>query len=82
MGAKTIKRRRCQRCGRRMRAACDDWLAVLELGGVKHVICPGCQTLDEQAEGAIRGATTETAFGTDGRFYTRPKTNHSPPERN
>lgn len=73
MAAKTIKRRRCQRCGRRMRTACDDWLAITEEGAIAAVICPGCQTLEEQAEGAIREATTDTAMSRDGRVWVRPK---------
>lgn len=57
--AKTMK---CARCGKRYRGS-GDWNATMEAGVVVSVLCPACQTPDENAEAEINGATT--VYGRD-----------------
>ena len=70
----TIK---CSRCKRRLRnldtAAADGWNAVLELGIVTAILCPGCQTPLENLEAEVNDATTEITGTVGGRLVGRPK---------
>lgn len=55
--------RPCDRCGRRARSlqAMTDWNVVLELGVIISLLCPDCQTPEENAEAAINEATLDYA---------------------
>lgn len=68
---------RCTRCNRRARnlaTAEDTWNVVLEQGRVVGVICPTCQTVEENAEAEINAATLEYTGADDGgAFRARPK---------
>jgi hypothetical protein len=64
---------RCSRCGRRWRGQ-DDWNATLEGGHVVGVLCPDCQTPEENAEAEINQATLEYLPPDEqGRARSRPK---------
>lgn len=67
--SKAIK---CTRCGRRYRGQ-DDWNAVARQGVILGVLCPACQTPEENAEAVIKEATLDYFRLSDGRVMTRPK---------
>jgi hypothetical protein len=52
--------RRCDRCRRRLRGG-TDWNVVVERGVITGLLCPDCQTPDENAEAVINEATTDYA---------------------
>lgn len=56
MSARVI---RCGRCTRRLRGNADAWNGVFRAGTLVDVICPTCQTADENAEAAINDATLD-----------------------
>ena len=66
---------RCTRCGRQGRDR-GEWNVVLRAGVAIGVLCPSCQTPEENAEAVINEVTTE--YGTDafGRAVGRPRTGH------
>ncbi|GJO37416.1 hypothetical protein NJB1604_02180 [Mycobacterium marinum] len=66
--------RPCDRCGRRARslAAMSDWNVVVERGYVTGLLCPNCQTPQENAEAAVNEATLDYTV-IDGRLAGRPK---------
>lgn len=66
--------RPCDRCGRRARSlnAMSNWNVVVERGYVTGLLCPACQTPEENVEAAINEATLDyTLIG--GRLAGRPK---------
>jgi len=68
---------RCVRCRRRLRkshlSADCQWNAVTENGVITGIICPTCQTPQENAEAAINEATLAYSVRPDGRLIGRPK---------
>lgn len=48
---------RCTRCSRRLRGDAAAWNGQFEAGRLVAVICPTCQSADENAEAAINDAT-------------------------
>ncbi len=63
---------RCARCGRRYRGS-GDWNVTAQAGRIVGVLCPDCQTPDENAEAAINEATSDYIEDERGRFWARPK---------
>ena len=75
--ARTLRCQRCQQCQRRYRhrkGDWGDWNAVCTDGVVVAVLCPACQTSQENAEATINEATLDYSVNELGRFYARPKT--------
>ncbi|GAA4668526.1 hypothetical protein [Gordonia humi] len=71
MAAKAV---RCTRCGRRARKQIEAWNVETRSGRIVAVICPTCQTPEDNAEAEINEATIEYIGVTpDGRIYGRPK---------
>lgn len=68
----TPKGQRCKRCGKKYRAR-GDWNAVLRDGVVLHLLCPRCQTPEENAEAEINLATLDYGRDAFGRVTGRPK---------
>ncbi len=68
----TPKGQRCKRCGKKYRGR-GDWNAELRNGVVLYLLCPRCQTPEENAEAAIREATTVYGRDAFGRVTGRPK---------
>lgn len=64
---------KCARCDRRYRYK-GDWNCTVRRGVVLGVLCPQCQSPEENAE-AILNEATLTYLGTDpfGRLIARPK---------
>lgn len=61
---------RCTRCRRRWRGS-DDWNAEFRKGVFVGLLCPTCQTPEENAEAVINEATldySKSAF-VNGRLY-------------
>ncbi len=54
---------RCQRCQRRAEGDLQGWNGTVSGGRVVAVLCPDCQTPEENAEAAIKEATLD--YGTD-----------------
>jgi len=50
-----------------------QWNAIAENGVITGIICPSCQTPQENAEAAINEATLAYSVRPDGRFISRPK---------
>ena len=66
--------RPCDRCGRRARslARMHDWNVIVEFGSVTGLLCPDCQTAEENLEAEVNHATLDyTVIG--GRLAGRPK---------
>lgn len=64
----------CQRCNRRYNPKRPgDWNAVFKAGRVVALLCPKCQTADEDLEARINEATTVYGTAGDGRVYGNPK---------
>lgn len=70
MSAKVI---RCFRCDRRCRNDRGDWNVEFKNGVPVAVICPTCQTPEENAEAEIRYATLDYGVDATGRAIARPK---------
>lgn len=64
---------KCSRCGKRLRGVGDGWNATLSRGVVVGVLCPDCQTPDENAEAEINLATTDYGVNAFGRLVGFPK---------
>lgn len=64
----------CSRCGRRLRSvsSAHDWNVILESGRIIGLICPDCQTAEENAEAAVNEATLDYGVR-GGRIIGRPK---------
>lgn len=52
------KANRCVRCNRRLRSAAG-WNVIFSKGTPTAILCPTCQTPEENAEAEIREATTD-----------------------
>ena len=63
---------RCQRCGRRYRGT-GEWNVVVENGVITGVLCPGCQTPEENAEAVINEATLVYGRRSDGLLVSYPR---------
>lgn len=50
---------RCSRCDRRLRGNADAWNGEFRAGKLVAVICPSCQSTDENLEAAINDATLD-----------------------
>lgn len=66
----------CNRCGRPLDGA-GEWTLETRYGVVVAVICPDCQTPEENAEAVIRDSTLDYLSTRDGRIIGRPKINRS-----
>ena len=62
----------CQRCGRRYRGT-GEWNVVVENGVITGVLCPGCQTPEENAEAVINEATLVYGRRSDGLLVCYPR---------
>lgn len=60
----------CTECGRIWRGEAD-WNAVVEGGKAVGVLCPKCQTPEENAEAEINEALLDYGYATDGRGNVR-----------
>lgn len=69
------RRNRCRRCDRRLRNmnTADDWNAIVEGGYITGILCPTCQTPDENTEAEINEATTVYDLDPLGRLISRVK---------
>ncbi len=67
-----MKVMKCSRCQRRYRGQ-GDWNATVERGVIVGVLCPDCQTPDENAEAEINAATLDYERDPSGRITGRPK---------
>ena len=63
---------RCHRCDRRVRRAAG-WNVVLEAGLIVGLLCPACQSPEEDAEAVINEATVVYGSLPDGRVIGRPR---------
>lgn len=63
---------KCQRCRKRYRGH-GDWNLTAEKGVVVALLCPNCQTPEENAEATVNESTL--TYGTDvfGRLIGTPK---------
>lgn len=71
----TDKTVRCMRCTRRWRGS-DDWNSTWIQGQCIGLLCPDCQTPEENAEAAINDAGLDYHHmykGEDGRWYVPEK---------
>ncbi|AZI62765.1 hypothetical protein RQN9TF_17980 [Rhodococcus qingshengii] len=64
---------KCTRCRRRMRAM-DGWNVTMRGGIPVELLCPTCQTPEENAEAVINEATLVYGRTPNGRAIARPKT--------
>lgn len=64
---------RCDRCSRRLRSP-EGWNAALVGGVITSLICPGCQTAEENAEAVVNEATLDYGVDEHGRQVGRPRT--------
>lgn len=69
MSAKVI---RCDRCRRRYRGH-GEWNVIGRQGAIVGLLCPSCQTPEENAEAEINAATLDYVTGPDGLVRTFPK---------
>ena len=70
------KTAKCQRCRRRYRAGAadvDQWNATVRAGIVVALLCPACQTPEENAEAEINAATLNYSTDAFGRNIGTPK---------
>lgn len=69
------KIRRCDRCHRRLRQhGMETWNVVVESGYITGLVCPGCQTSEENVEAEINEATLDyCGMLSDGRLVAQPK---------
>lgn len=64
---------RCQRCSRRYRGQ-TNWNVVVDKGVTTGILCPDCQTPEENAEAEINEATLDYQGSlSDGRLWAVPK---------
>lgn len=64
--------RRCARCDRRYKGR-GDWNATVVAGVVVGLLCPSCQTVEENAEAESNLATLDYGRRGDGRLVGAPK---------
>lgn len=63
---------KCSRCSRRYRGH-GDWNYTLENGVIVGVLCPDCQTPEENVEAAINESTLTYGRDPFGRVVGKPK---------
>jgi hypothetical protein len=63
---------KCARCRRRWRGQ-GDWNGTFSVGVMVGVLCPGCQTPEENTEAEVNQATMVYGKTSDGRFAAIPK---------
>lgn len=66
----------CSRCGTQKwanRRLSMTWNVIFRQGHVVGMVCPECQTPEENSEAEVNLATTDVFQGPDGRGYWRPK---------
>lgn len=63
---------RCMRCDRKYKGR-GDWNVVFRKGAPVGLLCPDCQTPEENAEAAINEATLEYSLDDQGRPMARRK---------
>lgn len=63
---------RCSRCSRRLRNMAG-WNVKTKAGVPVALICPSCQTVDENTEAEINDATTVYGRDEQGRLTGKPK---------
>lgn len=68
--------RMCVRCRRGVPAVPTGWNGVWKLGILKSVICPECQSVDENLEAEVHDATLNYV-SKDGMPASLPKTGRS-----
>ncbi len=66
------KVQKCERCTKRYRGA-GDWNAILRDGEVVGVLCPACQTPEENSEAVVNQATVVYTRDAKGRTLGRAK---------
>lgn len=62
----------CARCEKKFRGR-GEWNVVVESGRMAGILCPRCQTPEENAEAVINEATTEYGVDGIGRLVGRSK---------
>lgn len=62
----------CTECGRVWRGE-GDWNATMKGGKAVGVLCPGCQTPEQNAEAEINAATIDYGYSTDALGNRRPR---------
>lgn len=63
---------RCQRCNKRHRGS-GEWNVTLKDGAILAVLCPACQTPEENAEALINEATINYSQDASGRVRGHAK---------
>lgn len=64
---------KCVKCGKKNRGR-GDWNVEIKNGVAQWIICPSCQSPEQNAEAAINEATTDyTGPNAFGLFTGRPK---------
>lgn len=63
---------RCARCDRRCRGQAG-WNCTVVAGVIVALLCPACQTPEENAEAEINAATLDYARDTNDRFVGRAR---------
>lgn len=64
----------CGRCNRRTRITkADGWNVEFVIGKPKAIICPACQSPEENAEAMINESTLSYSVDAFGRVLARPK---------
>lgn len=63
---------KCSRCGKRYRGS-GDWNFTMKAGVAVAVLCPACQTPDENAEAVVNESTLDYGVDDLGRLSARPK---------
>lgn len=56
---------KCGRCGRRLRKDLDGWNGTFRNGRIVELLCPNCQTVDENVEAVINEATLDYSLSSD-----------------
>lgn len=64
--------RRCERCDRRYKGR-GDWNVTVVAGVVVGLLCPSCQSIEENAEAEVNRATLDYGLRGDGRLVGTPK---------
>lgn len=63
---------KCSACGRRHRNQ-GDWNATVKGGVVVGILCPDCQTPEQNVEAEINMATLDYGRDAQGRLRGKPK---------
>lgn len=63
---------KCTRCQRRYRGH-GEWNATVQQGYIRELLCPGCQTPEENAEAAVNETTLNYYRDSMGRLCARSR---------